>query len=99
MSQGTGATPQAALLRVLINGESDSAEIIRKIHDWTDGEIQLDEQTFATAIADLESSGMVERRSSAPDKRSGQTRPTFALTAAGRAKALEVLAASLTRKG
>lgn len=39
MSQGSSITPQAALLRVLINGESDGTEIVRKVRDWTDGKI------------------------------------------------------------
>ena len=99
MSQGSDVTPQAALLRVLVNGESEGADIIRKVRDWTDGQIQLDEQAFASAIADLESTGLVERRAGVPDKRTGQARPTFALTAAGKNSALEILAASLTRKG
>jgi DNA-binding PadR family transcriptional regulator len=98
MSQGPLVTPQAALLRVLITGESEGPEIIRKVRDWTDGQIQLDEQAFATAIGDLENTGLVERRSGALDKRTGQPRLTFALTAAGKISALEVLAASLTRK-
>jgi DNA-binding PadR family transcriptional regulator len=98
MSQGPLVTPQAALLRVLVNGESEGSEIIRKVRDWTDGEIQLDEQAFASAMADLESTGLVERRDGPADKRTGQPRTTFVLTAAGRSSALEVLAASLTRK-
>jgi DNA-binding PadR family transcriptional regulator len=99
MSQGPLVTPSAALLRVLITGESDGSEIIRKVRDWTDGQIQLDEQTFAAAIGDLEKTGLVERRSGAVDKRTGHPRLTFALTAAGKTSALEILAASLTRKG
>ncbi len=97
MSSPPLATPQAALLRVLINGESDGPDIVRKVRDWTEGQIDLDEQVLATVIADLESTGLVERRT-APDKRTGQPRTVFALTAAGKASALEVLAASLTRK-
>jgi DNA-binding PadR family transcriptional regulator len=97
-SQGTDVTPQAAVLRVLVNGESEAAEIIRKVRDWTGGQIQFDDQTFASAIADLESKGLVERRAGIPDKQIGQARPGFTLTAAGRNAALEILAASLTRK-
>jgi DNA-binding PadR family transcriptional regulator len=97
MSQESPVTPQAALLRVLITGESEQPEIIRKIRDWTDGRIQLDEQTFTQAVSDLESTGLVERHTGTPDKRSGQVRLTFALTAAGKTTALEILAASLTR--
>jgi len=99
VNQDPPITPQAALLRVLITGESDGAEIMRRIRDWTDGQMQLDEIGLADTIASLERSGLVERRSGAPDKRTGQARPTFALTAAGHASAVEILAASLTRKG
>ncbi len=98
MSREPAVTPQAALLRVLVTGESDGAEIIRKVRDWTDGQVQLDDQTFADAIHDLETAGLVERHTGSPDKRTGQPRPTFALTAAGKASGLEILAASLTRK-
>jgi len=98
MSQGPLVSPQAALLRVLITGESEGPEIVRKVRDWTDGQIQLDEQAFATVISDLEKTGLVERRGGAADKRTGQPRPTFALTAAGKTSALEILAASLTRR-
>jgi DNA-binding PadR family transcriptional regulator len=98
MSQGPLVTPQAALLRVLITGECEGPEIIRKVRDWTSGQIQLDEQTLTTAMSGLEIDGLVERRTGALDKRTGQPRTTFALTTAGKASALEVLAASLTRK-
>jgi DNA-binding PadR family transcriptional regulator len=99
MTQEPPVTPQAALLRVLITGESEGPEIIRKVRDWTDGQIQLDEQAFADAMADLESTGLVERRAAPGDKRAGQVRTTFALTTTGKSSALEILAASLTRKG
>jgi len=98
MSEGPLVTPQAALLRVLITGESDGPEAIRKVRDWTDGQIQLDEESFATTMSELENSGLVERRTSSVDKRTGQPRTTYALTAAGKTSALGVLAASLTRK-
>jgi DNA-binding PadR family transcriptional regulator len=99
MSQGPSITPQAALLRVLISGEGDGPEIMRKVRDWTDGKIDFDEQGFSVAIHDLEITGLVERHAGAPDKRPGQPRPTYALTATGHASAMEILAASLTRKG
>ena len=99
MAQQPPVTPQAALLRVLINGETEGPEIIRKVRDWTNGQIQLDEQSFASAMADLESTGLVEKRAVPSDKRAGQPRTTFALTAAGKVSAREILAASLTRKG
>ena len=99
MSQGPSITPLAALLRVLITGESDGPEIMRKVRDWTDGKIDLDEQGFSAAIHDLETTGLVERHAGATDKRTGQPRQTYALTAAGHSSAMEILAASLTRKG
>lgn len=98
MSHEPLVTPQAALLRVLITGESDGPEIVRKVRDWTDGQIELDDLSFAAAMNELEKNHLVERRAGSPDKRSGQPRVTFALTAAGKTSALEILAASLTRK-
>jgi DNA-binding PadR family transcriptional regulator len=99
MSQGSSITPQAALLRVLIPGESDGPEIMRKVRDWTNGKILLDEEGFLAAIHELESTGLVERRAGATDKRTGLPRQAYALTSAGHASAMEILAASLTRKG
>ena len=98
MSHAQSVTPQAALLRVLISGASDAQEIMRKIKDWTEGRIDLDEPTFATTVLALEGSGLVERHQGATDKRTGQPHVTFSLTSAGHASAVEVLAASLTRK-
>lgn len=99
MSQGSSITPQSALLRVLINGESDGPEIMRKVRDWTDGKIELDEQTFEASIRELERTGLVESHSGAADKRTGQPRLTYTLTPAGHSSAMEILATSLTRKG
>jgi DNA-binding PadR family transcriptional regulator len=98
MSQPDSATPQAALLRVLITGESDGSELMRKIRDWTQGRIDLDASAFEAAVRELVDSGLVERRAGAPDKRTGQAHDTFALTEAGHASAVEILAESLTRK-
>jgi len=99
MSEGTSITPQAALLRVLITGESDGPELMRKVRDWTGGKIELDEQSFLDAIHALEATGLVDGHASAADKRTGQPRQTYTLTSAGHASAMEILAASLTRKG
>jgi DNA-binding PadR family transcriptional regulator len=98
MSHGPPVSAQSALLRVLITGESEGPEIVRKVRDWTNGQIQLDEHAFTTAMDSLEKGGLIEHRSGAVDKRTGQPRLTFTLTAEGKAAALEVLAASLTRK-
>ena len=98
MSQGSSITPQAALLRVLITGESDEPEIMRRVRDWTGGTIELDDQGFLAAIHDLENTGLVERHDGAADKRTGQPRQTYTLTPAGHASAMVILAASLTRK-
>jgi Predicted transcriptional regulators len=99
MIQEPSITPQAALLRVLITGESDGPEIMRKVRDWTDGKIELDEQGFLAAIHHLEATGLVECHTGSADKRTGQPRQTYALTSAGHSSAMEILAASLTRKG
>jgi DNA-binding PadR family transcriptional regulator len=98
MSQEPSVTPQAALLRVLIAGEYDGSELIRKVQDWTSGQITLDQQTLASAIGDLEGQGLIERRAGAVERRSGQPRQMFALTTEGHKAAMEILAASLTRK-
>ena len=98
MSHAESVTPQAALLRVLISGEGNGPEIMRKIKDWTEGRIDLDEPAFAAVVLELEGSGLVERRQGALDKRTGQPHVTFALTTAGHASAVEILATSLTRK-
>jgi DNA-binding PadR family transcriptional regulator len=98
MSQGSSITSQAALLRVLINGESDGPEIVRKVRDWTDGKIELDEQSFLASIHELEGTGLVESHAGAIDKRTGLPRQTYTLTPAGHASAMEILATSLTRK-
>jgi DNA-binding PadR family transcriptional regulator len=98
MSHAASVTPQAALLRVLINGETDATELVRKVRDWTDGGIDLDEPGFEAAAHALEDAGLVERRHGPPDKRTGQAHITFALTPAGQASAREMLAESLTRK-
>ncbi len=98
MSQGSSITPQAALLRVLINGESDEPEIVRKVRDWTAGKIELDEPSFLATIHALEGAGMVERHAGAVDKRTGLPRQTYTLTPAGHLSAMEILATSLTRK-
>jgi DNA-binding PadR family transcriptional regulator len=99
VSQGPSVTPQAAILRVLFAGESDGPEIARKIRDWTDGRMDMNDVDLIAALNELEANGMVERRFGPGDKRSPQTRPTFALTAQGHASAMEILAESLTRKG
>ena len=98
MSQPEPVTPQSALLRVLISGESDGPEIVRRIRDWTEGRIDLDESAFSEAVLALEGAGLVERHPGAPDKRTGEPQVTYALTPAGRSSGLEVLADSLTRK-
>ncbi len=98
MSQGPSITAQAALLRVLITGESDGPEIVRKVRDWTEGQIELDEEALQATMRELENTGLIERHTGATEKRTGQPRQTFALTPAGHASAMEILAASLTRR-
>jgi DNA-binding PadR family transcriptional regulator len=98
MSHPASVTPQAALLRVLINGETDAAELMRKIREWTDGGVDLDPSGLEATARALEESGLVERRCGPADKRTGQAQVSFALTPAGQASAREILAESLTRK-
>ncbi len=98
MSQSETSPPQAALLRVLIAGATEATELIRKIKDWTDGRITLDEASFAATVAAAESAGLVERHEGLPDKRTGLAHVTWSLTPTGRASAVEILADSLVRK-
>ena len=98
MTPGPIVTPEAALLRVLVSGESNGPDLVRKVREWTDGKIQLDDDAFDSTRKALENGGLVERHAGTGDKRTTQPRTLFALTAAGRTSALEVLAASLTRK-
>jgi DNA-binding PadR family transcriptional regulator len=97
MEQNPSITAETALLRVLINGECDGAELIRKVRDWTGGAIDLDEAELQAAIDDLLKKSLVESQADATDKRSGQVRQTYVLTPDGQAAAMEILAASLTR--
>jgi DNA-binding PadR family transcriptional regulator len=99
MSQGSSITPHAALLRVLIPGESEGPELIRKVRDWTEGKIELDDPVFVAVIQELETSGLVEHHLGAADKRTGEPHLTYALTPAGKVSAMAILAASLTRRG
>lgn len=98
MRQPEPVTPRSALLRVLISGESDPPEIVRRIRDWTEGRIALDASALSDMLSALESSGLVERHQGTPDRRTGEPQVTYALTPAGRSSAMEVLADSLTRK-
>jgi DNA-binding PadR family transcriptional regulator len=98
MSHRESVTPQAAMLRVLINGATDASDIARKVRDWTEGRIELDPPGLEQAVRALEGSGLIERQQGAPDKRTGEPRETYALTPAGRASAVEILAESLIEK-
>jgi DNA-binding PadR family transcriptional regulator len=97
MGQNPSITAETALLRVLINGECDGAELIRKVRDWTDGAIDLDEAGFLAAIDDLQKKALVESPPGVTDKHSGQLRQSYVLTPDGQSAAMEILAASLTR--
>jgi DNA-binding PadR family transcriptional regulator len=98
MRQPEPVSPQAALLRVLVSGESDGPDIVRKVRDWTEGRIALDPSAFNEAVLALERAGLVTRHLGAPDKRTGEPQVTYALTPAGRSSAMEILADSLTRR-
>jgi DNA-binding PadR family transcriptional regulator len=90
-------TPEAALLRVLITGEGYGLELARRVREWTNGRLMLDDQTFYQAMQVLEEQALVESYMSEPTgQRGGQPRRYYKLTAAGQRAALEVLTASLT---
>ena len=90
-------SPEAALLRVLIQGESYGLELTRRVREWTNGKLMLDDQVFYQAMRVLEEQALVESWMSEPvGQRGGQPRRYYKLTAAGQRAALEVLTASLT---
>ena len=90
-------TPEAALLRVLIMGEGYGLELARRVREWTNGRIMLDDQVFYQAMQVLEEQALVESYMSEPTgQRGGQPRRYYKLTAAGQRAALEVLTATLT---
>ena len=90
-------TPEAALLRVLITGEGYGLELARRVKEWTNGKVMLDDDSFYSAMHVLEEQALVESTMSEPaGQRGGQPRRYYKLTAAGQRAALEVLTASLT---
>ena len=90
-------TPEAALLRVLITGEGYGLELTRRVREWTNGKLMLDDEAFYKAMRLLEEQALVESTMSEPaGQRGGQPRRYYKLTAAGQRAALEVLTASLT---
>ncbi len=90
-------SPESALLRVLITGEGYGLELTRRVREWTNGKLVLDDQRFYQAVQVLEEQGLVESHMSEPvGQRGGQPRRYYKLTAAGQRAALEVLTASLT---
>jgi DNA-binding PadR family transcriptional regulator len=90
-------SPEAALLRVLISGEGYGLELTRRVREWTNGKLMLDDEVFYQAMRVLEEQGLVESTMSEPTgQRGGQPRRYYKLTVAGQRAALEVLTASLT---
>jgi DNA-binding PadR family transcriptional regulator len=90
-------SPEQALLRVLIQGEGYGLELTRRVREWTNGKLMLEDQAFYQAMGVLEEQGLVESFMSEPvGQRGGQPRRYYKLTAAGQRAALEVLTASLT---
>jgi PadR family transcriptional regulator, regulatory protein PadR len=90
-------TPEAALLRVLITGEGYGLELTRRVKEWTNGKLMLEDEAFYQAIHALQEKGLVESYMSEPvGQRGGQPRRYYKLTVAGQRAALEVLTASLT---
>lgn len=98
MPSNESETPQAALLRVLLAGEAEAPELIRKIRDWTAGRVELDEATFEQTVSVAERAGLVTRHEEPTDKPTNVPRLTWSLTSAGRSSAVEILADSLTRR-
>jgi DNA-binding PadR family transcriptional regulator len=98
MPSSESETPQAALLRVLLAGDAEAPELIRKIRDWTGGRVQLDEATFEQMVSVAERAGLVTRHAGATDKHTHAPRLSWSLTSAGRSSAVEILADSLTRR-
>ena len=43
-------SPEAALLRVLIQGETYGLELTRRVREWTDGKLMLEDQVFYHAL-------------------------------------------------
>lgn len=85
------------MLRVLITGEGFGLELARRVREWTNGKLMLDDDSFYQAIRALEERALVESYMSEPTgQRGGQPRRYYKLTAAGQRAALEVLTASLT---
>ena len=90
-------SPEAALLRVLISGEGYGLELTRRVREWTNGKLMLDDEVFYQAMRVLEEQGLVESTMSEPTgQRGGQPRRYYKLTVAGQRAALEVLTSSLT---
>ena len=90
-------TARLQLLRVLIMGEGYGLELARRVREWTNGRIMLDDQVFYQAMQVLEEQALVESYMSEPTgQRGGQPRRYYKLTAAGQRAALEVLTATLT---
>lgn len=78
-------------------GETYGLELTRRVREWTNGKMMLDDQVFYQAMRVLEDQSLVESEMSEPDgQRGGQPRRYYKLTAAGQRAALEVLTASLT---
>lgn len=78
-------------------GEGYGLELARRVREWTNGRIMLDDQVFYQAMQVLEEQALVESYMSEPTgQRGGQPRRYYKLTAAGQRAALEVLTATLT---
>ena len=43
--------PETALLRVLIQGEGYGLELTRRVREWTNGKLMLDDESFYQAEA------------------------------------------------
>ena len=73
------------------------AENTRRVQEWTNGAVMLDDESFYKTIRGLEEQGLVDSHMSEPmGQRGGQPRRYYKLTADGQRAALEILTASLT---
>jgi DNA-binding PadR family transcriptional regulator len=53
-------SPEAAILRVLIQGEGYGLELTRRVREWTNGKLMLGDESFYQAVQVLEEQGLVE---------------------------------------
>jgi PadR family transcriptional regulator, regulatory protein PadR len=76
---------KAALLQVLTEGEGYGLELIERVRERTNGEIELLQGRVYPALRELEEDGLVKSYESEPiPERGGRPRRYYKLTAEGR---------------